>query len=441
MRVAIVTAAALGLVASPAWADCPVKDGKPQVFVKAKTPIRRGPGLNYQVSSFLERGRCMPFSEVSMDKRWVLVDVGEVFGWVPLGRLSSDSQGKAAEVAPPDASIGSGQRRGQARVVEQTLLLDAPDPNAAPRRVLPVDLMVVPLAATKDGNWAQVRDERGQTGWVLVSVLRGDALADLPVDELTPSAPVTAAPGPTIIRVRPGRSGIGVAVTAAVYTGAAVPIMSLDTDAPNARRRYDVSALAPATGIELEFDDLGPTSLRLGYQISFLTGIEADGELAAGGNTHDLYLQAGLPIELGPVTLVPEVGYRFMQFDFDSVLSDQPLNVTFLSTTTHVAIAGARATYFPVKEWMLEADGGALLGHTVEGPRNLGDGGFTLGGYGRVGVQTFLNDIMGVGLRYQVDYRRASYSGDSQLDPGITEGTLSGFSQGVWVGLSFLLAG
>ena len=168
---------------------------------------------------------------------------------------------------------------------------------------------------------------------------------------------------------------------------------------------------------------------------------QADGDLGAGGNTHDLYVQAGLPLELGPVSLVPELGYRFMQFDFDSVLSDQPANVTFLSTTTHLATMGARATYFPVQTWMLELDGGALLGHTAEGPRQLGDGGFTVGGYGRLGAQVFLNDVMGLSLRYQVDYRRASYSGASQLDPAITEGTLSGFTQGLYLGLSFLLAG
>lgn len=423
-------------------ARCKPKDGKPRVFVKAKTPIRKGPGLNYQVSSFLESGVCLPYSEVSMDKRWVLVDANETFGWVPMGRLDPDSQAGAKAEAPKEASVGSGQTRAEVRVVEQTLLLSEPAAEAAPKRIVPADLMVVPLSATPDGQWAEVRDERGQVGWVLTKTLRGDALADLPINEAMRDRPVTTAPAPgQVVYIRPGRSGVGVALTAAVYAGAFVPSHRFDSDGLSGRRRYDVTAFAPSTGLELEMMDLGPLSARIAYATTFITGVEAEGDLAAGGNQHDLRVRAGWPIDVGPAKLTPELGYHFSMFDFDSVLSDQPLNVTFLSTTAHVATAGARFTWYVDESFMLEADGGGAVGRTSLSPRPLERGGTTLGAYGAVGAQVFFGEIIGLGARYILDWRQASYTGGGQLDPTITEGTITDLTHGLMVGLSFLLAG
>lgn len=433
----------LGLFTTDATAKpCPAMDGAPRVFVKAKTPIRKGPGLNYQVSSFLEQGVCLAFSEVSMDKRWVLVTADEVFGWVPMGRLDPVSQAGAKSGAPTKSAVGSGQLRAKARVAEQCLLLTEPDDKSAPKRVLPVDVMVVPLSTTPDGQWAQIRDERGQTGWVLTKVLRGDALADLPINEAMKDRPIAPpVSGGQIVQMRPGRSGVGVALTAAVFAGALVPTHSLDSDGINARRRYDVTAVSPSTGIELEMMDLGPLSARIGYTTTFITGVEADGGLAAGGNQHDLVVRTGLPIEVGPAVVTPEIGYRFAMFDFDSVLADQPLNVTFLSTTAHVGTLGARFRWFLDRSFMIEADGGAAIGTTSLSPRPLESGGTTFGAYGSLGAQVFFGDIMGLTMRYIVDWRRASYTGGGQLDPTITEGTVTDLSHGLMAGLSFLLAG
>lgn len=425
-----------------AEAACPAKAGKAQVFVKAKTAVRKGPGLNYQVSSFLESGRCLPLSEVSMDKRWVLVSADETFGWVPMGRLTEGSQAGAQQQAPQTAAVGSGQMRGEVRVVKQTILLAAPSKSASPKRVLPADLMVVPITTTPNGDWVEVRDERGQTGWVLTRELRGDALADLPIHEAMTGLDPDPLPGDTgIVRVRPGRSGVGVALTAAVFAGALAPTQSFDSDAISGRRRYDIAALAPSTAIELEMMDLGPLSARLGYGISFLTGISADGDLAAGGNQHDFRFKAGLPLNVGPAVIAPEVGYQLAIFDFDSVLQDQPLNVTFLSNTAHLATAGARFRWFAQRNLLIEADVGGAFGTTSLSPRPLGDGGFTLGAYGSVGAQYFFGEIVGLTVRYMADWRQAKFTGGGQLDPGITEGTVSGLSHGLMAGLSFLLAG
>lgn len=425
-----------------ALADCPALSGKPQVFVKAKTPVRKGPGLNYQVSSFLEKGRCLPFSEVSMDKRWVLIAADETYGWVPMGRLAEVSQAGAQTIAPKTAAVGSGQTRGEARVIKQTILLAGPNKEAGPKRVLPLDLMVVPLTTTPDGDWIEVRDERGQTGWVLARELRGDALADLPIHEsMADQAPTPVPFDSGIVRSRPGRSGVGVALTAAVFAGALAPTQSLDSDGATGRRRYDVAALAPSTTVELEMMDLGPLTARVAYSIAFLTGIKADGDLAAGGNQHDLRIRAGLPINVGPAVLTPEVGYQLALFDFDSVLSDQPFNVTFLSTTSHLATAGLRLRWFLDRSLQLEADAGGSFGTTSLSPRPLSDGGFTVGAYGTVGAQYFMGDIIGLTMRYILDWRKADYTGGGQLDPTITQGTVSGLSHGLMVGLSFLLAG
>lgn len=377
-----------------------------------------------------------------MDKRWVLVTADEVFGWVPMGRLGPDSQAVAYGVSVQSGAVGSGQSRGEARVIKQTILLSAPHKSASPKRIMPVDLMVVPLTTTPDGDWVEVRDERGQTGWVLVRELRGDALAKLPVHEemadWTP--PPSDAPAGTIY-IRPGRSGVGVALTAAVYGGAMVPLHSFDSDGVSGRRRYDVTAVAPSTSIELEMMDLGPLSARLGFSSAFITGVEAEGGLAAGGNQYDVTVRLGVPLSVGPGTLTPELGYRMGLFDFDAVLPDQPLNVTFLSTTAHVATLGARYRWFLNRTFVIEGDVGLSGGKTSLSPRRLDNGGTTVGAYGSLGAQYFLGDIMGITTRYLLDWREADYSGGGQLDPTITQGTITDLSHGLMVGLSFLLAG
>lgn len=422
-------------------------EGKPKVFVKAKTPLRKGPGLNYQVSSFLERGECLKYSEVSLDKQWVLINSGETLGWVPMGRLAPESQALARSGAPVEAAVGSTQTRGMARVIKQTILLAGPQKKAEPMRVMPVDMMVVPLATTADGEWVQVRDERGQVGWVLASEVRGDALADLPVDQEVSAqvAEELEAPLPArLVHSRPGRNSAGVAVTAAVFGGALVPTHSLNTDAPNGRRRYDVTSMSPSVGMELEFMDLGPFSARLAYNTTFIFGVDGGVGTPLGGNQHDLYARGGLPVKLGPVTLTPELGYHFAMFDFDSVLVDQPVNVTLLSTTSHIGTLGARVTWFVTPAFMLEADGGGMMGQTSTSPRDVGgDGGLALGGYGAVGGQVFFGDFVGLMFRYSVNIHRASFSGttDRALDAAITEGSVTDLTHGLMAGLSFLLAG
>src|SRR5687768_9785411 len=68
------TAAAPAGPAGPAGAGAggtAAKCKETEVLVKARTPVRRGPGLNYPVGAFLETSRCLAFAERSMDERWV----------------------------------------------------------------------------------------------------------------------------------------------------------------------------------------------------------------------------------------------------------------------------------------------------------------------------------------------------------------------------------
>lgn len=172
---------------SPARAaQCRQKGGQPQVFVKSKTAVRRGPGLNYPVASFLDQGRCMNLSEVSVDEAWVLIEdtATKTFGWVSAGALDGESR----DTLPVDKKskkrgpIGDGQDRGYLFTKSATGLLSRPDASSEPRKILPKKTRLLALAISEDGRWVQVRDARGETGWVGVRGLRddGDTLASLP---------------------------------------------------------------------------------------------------------------------------------------------------------------------------------------------------------------------------------------------------------------------
>ncbi|MEO1335796.1 MAG: hypothetical protein AAFV29_09125, partial [Myxococcota bacterium] len=160
---------AAGLVAATVAAAAPAAAAPCKgrnVVIRKKTPVRRGPGLNYAVASFLDKMTCAPFSEVSIDEQWVLVEVDRGFGWVPIKRLSKPSQKRLARVGNTSGPVGSGQRRNLAQVLRQSVLLERPGSGGAVRRILPENVRLLPLAVTRDGTWVQARDERGDVGWV-----------------------------------------------------------------------------------------------------------------------------------------------------------------------------------------------------------------------------------------------------------------------------------
>ena len=129
LSIGLIVVAAAFFVTEASAAPCKKKGGRARVFVKAKTPLRRGPGLNYGVSKFIEKGRCTPYSEVSLDEQWVLLEIERGFGWVPVRRLSKTSQRKLARTGQT-GPIGSGQTRATARLLRQSVMVERPDPRA-----------------------------------------------------------------------------------------------------------------------------------------------------------------------------------------------------------------------------------------------------------------------------------------------------------------------
>ena len=472
MRWSSIACMTLALVlgfAADAAGRCKDKRGKPHVRVRAKTPLRRGPGLNYAVNRFIEKAKCVPFSEVSLDEQWVLIEVGTVLGWVPAKRLTKKSRRRIARVGT-SGPVGSGQSRASSRVVRSTVMMERPDANAPVRRVLPKNLRILPLSVTRSGRWTQVRDERGDVGWVASKDIADGAAKRLPrtgaasdrvvrraapsrstrrPDALVaaasprPSAGEGAADEPEVdaatvsLRPVPSTGTIGLEVT--VFGAALNPVHSLDSNGVPGFRRYDLSALAAGTGFEVEARDLGPIDVRLGYTIAFLSGLsseEAPGAGEAGGMQHDAFVRVGLPFDLGRLRLAPEIGYHFGMFDFDEVLSQQQVLV-FLSTQSHVATVGLRAQFALREGWSIDADASGLFGVTQESPQDLGEAGLTFGFAGQAGTRVDVADGIRVVARYAVNYRSTAYSGQAQLDSTITEATLVDLTHGLLAGVAF----
>ena len=459
---AVLSFAAFVLFADSAEAAaCKTKRGRPQVKVLSKTPMRRGPGLNYAVASFLERSKCAPFSEVSLDERWVLVEVDRRFGWVPVSRLAKSSRKKVRRSATT-GPVGSGQARGTAQVIRQSVMNERPDPKSPVRRVLPEGLQVLPLALTRDGRWIQVRDERGDIGWTVASNVVGDSLAQLPRTELRappesardrPEGPRLRRRGRKVVAAGPGggasetsevreapvlKDDGGFKLRLAVFGAALNPLHSLDSNGVAAVRRYDLTALSPGAALEVEALNVGPMNLRAGYTIAFMSGVDTDDFPnlgTAAGMQHDAYLRVGLPVMLGGILLTPEVGYHFGFFDFDSLLAGQNL-IVFLSTQSHTGSAGLRMQAALSEDVIIDADASALVGITEESPRELGDSGLTLGVAGQLGLRWMLSDAYSLIARYTVNYRTTSFSGAAQLDSTITEATLVDLSHGLLAGLA-----
>lgn len=210
--------------AASAGTPCSDSSGVLKVLVKGKTPIRRGPGLAYPVSSFLDEGKCMKASEVSTDGAWVLVqDSGsKTFGWVPVKQLDPESQAALGAKAEPPASgpVGSGQTRSYVKTSKATKLYVAPKKGAEVKKPLTEGAQLLALSLTQDGKWLEVRDDRTDTGWVRVGAVKAtpEVLAALPrsegagiqtgmgADPAPPAAPPGEGTGPAEAKVEPPKA-------------------------------------------------------------------------------------------------------------------------------------------------------------------------------------------------------------------------------------------
>ena len=141
--------------------ECSVQTTGPEILVRAKSTIRRGPGPNYPSVKVLSESRCFKMGEVSMDETWVLVESEDLFGWVSASRLSKSSRKKISAIRPDRGPVGSGQTRGYVWTNQSTNLKDTPQEHSKTLRLVAKGERVLALAATGDGVWIQVRDLRG----------------------------------------------------------------------------------------------------------------------------------------------------------------------------------------------------------------------------------------------------------------------------------------
>lgn len=457
----------LGFTAQAVAKGCKRLGRRPQVFIKGKSAVRRGPGLNYPVSTFLSKGRCAPFTEVSIDREWVLVDVKSVLGWVPRSKLSSASQKTIAKAGAGDsAPVGSGQERGFVEAVTQIQVKRQPTKDAPPKALLPEGTKFLPLARSADSEWIEVRDERGDVGWVRREQLKGEALKDLPIftGDTDPTKGTgnigggfrsggggAASPSPGgfslgISAPGPTRSADTVTFITQVYGAALIPVHSLVSDSVQNVHSYDLTAFAAGGGIEVQVTDIGPVSVRAAYQLGVLSNLKAeDNEVnALSGMQHDAQIRIGLSLGLDSLLITPELGYHFGLFDFAQELptpEGQPRR-RFISSQSHMGMAGVKLDYFVSSSFALEADGAVMLGGTIEGPElvRLGTPGLTVGGVAGIGGQLIVGDSVGIFFRYSANYRKTGFEGPAALDPSITQSTLTDFSHGLLVGAMFFWA-
>lgn len=437
--------AAVAALSGPGVAHAKCAKSK-DVFVRAKTPVRKGPGLNYSVASFLEEGRCGGLEQVSLDGRWALLRFGSEFGWVFTERLSAKGQERARRTKASSAPIGSGVSRSFARVTTPSVLRERPQAGARPRRVLPEGTRLLPLKLTPDGLWAEVRDDRGDIGWIQREDLSGEAIDQLPLQRPDLSEAVTTrVKGPDMSSVRAhrrmGAQANGVHLTTSVFAGLWVPMQRLDSDGVRGLRRYDLSAVAAGLGIELQLSDLGPITARGGFSYGAISGISSEDtpDQEAGGSTSALVLRAGWPLAIGTAVITPEVGYAFDSTTLDVALPGSA-DATFVSSDTHMGLAGARLQVPLMPELLIEGDLALGIGGTSASPGTLGaSGGLAVGGRASVGAQLLFDAAFGLVVRYLVDGFTTSYSGTGTLDGTITEATLGELRQQLVLGASYSL--
>jgi hypothetical protein len=438
-------------------------------FVQGKTPIHRGPGLNYPVASFLEMGRCMKMTQTSADKAWVLVEDGNLIGWVSIDRLDAKSIMKTeekpkAEVGP----IGSGQSRGFVNVVKKTLLRQEPALKAASRRNLEVGTKLLALSITSDKKFVEVRTERGsETGWVKRSAIEdpSNTLASLPIlDKKLETGIVSKKdPAPNVVgktepivpkdeadedgddkppqlntELSPDAPKSGPDFEVRILGVASLPSRGLDSNGSAGIRRYDIAAYTGGVKAEAAIDGLGPIRLRAGYAFVPMPGLKPKGAVGPKifSHEHDAHLSVGLPIALGIARLIPEVGYQFSLHTIRPALPGG--QAQFFSSVAHLAAAGLSALIALGETLDINLSAAALLGFTKESPFDLGKPGATYGVRASGGVGIHVTESFMVVAEYGIIWSEAQFKGASLLDPTITKASLTRLEHGLSVGAAIL---
>lgn len=443
----------VALTPRPSSAQCTEGGGQLQVLVKAKTAIRRGPGLNYPVSAFVEDGRCMKSTDISVDGNWVMVEdpVTKNIGWIPTKQLDPGSLELIQKERPAKGPVGSGQERGYVKARAQTGLKAEPRHNADEKRSIAAGTRLLALAITEDQAWVQVRNERNETGWVEAAILDdGDTgtLAGLPVatqglktglkagdktkkqkPEEAPAIVEEAPPPPASAETtKPPPTSVGMTgldIDAAVLGTFALPRHGLDSNGSSGQRRYAVRANAGGAQIEFRAEHVGPFRARLGYGLVLISGLaqaSAPNETVTA-QEHQGRVSFGFPIGLGPLTVMPEVGYSLWIYAMTPALPSSP-GPQFFSSHAHLAMLGLNLRWDPIALLTVEAEVHGLLGVTGEYPFHLGSSGLSTGVRAGADLRLNITPDLGVLVRWAFVTTKAPYKGLSDIDATITEATL-----------------
>lgn len=466
-------------IANTAEAACK----KGQALIKQKTALRRGPGLNYPPNAMVEEGKCWKVLERSADDQWVMIEQKDTIGWVPASMLADDDR---QEVLKDDKKkgtgpIGSGQERGFVVTRGAAALLIGPQVSSEAHRMLPAGSKLLALSMTVSGDFVEVRDERGQTGWVAARGLTDDGavLPSLPrLDEglsgtgKTASSGKTAnnaagpgerretkSDGPPEMRKNDGSgrviprdeqtdlradtspaNGVPADITIELAALVALPSHALDSNGNAGYRRYTMNAFATGAHFEAKANALTPMRLKLAYDFTLLTGLEQAGapNKAVSGQQHEARLLLGYPIDADFVRFVPELGYAFHLFTMDPALPGST-DIQFVSNHTHSASLGANAIFAVTEDLSFELEAAGLLGTSIEFPIDLGGASLSLGARAGAGVGYQLGGGAGLVARYQFVLRSAPFSGASTTDPSITEAKIKHTENSFGLGLSFAL--
>ena len=417
-----------------------------QVKVLSQTTIRRGPGLNYPVIKVLNAPTCFKMGEVSMDETWVLIEAGDLFGWVPSTRLSKEGQKRIHTMVPDRAPVGSGQTRGYVWTNQSTNLQETPQVHSKMVRLVAMGERLLALASTGDGVWIQVRDRRGDQGWIRARRIRDETgvLAGLPrtsrgVKVETVKLTEGTVGGTKTILV-PMQQGVLIDAEASI--GVAFPQLSLDSDGDDFFRRYNIQATAPTMRIKATTTSLKPVSISFEYDFTYLAGLSSTlAENTSTARTQTVHLSVGWPVVFDSFGVMPRAGIFFNEADVDPILPGDPIDSggTFFSQQTNAATLGINVQTNLTDDISLQIDAGTRLGTTQESPFDLGEADLTIGFDTSISARYALTDDLAILAQAHGMYQNSPYSGGSVYDQSITEASLTWLSAALHIGAVFAL--
>ena len=458
--------------------------GPRAVYVRPKTAVRRGPGLNFSVEDFISSGRCVDAKRVSKDAYWVQVNSDGLLGWVLVEALEAKGKAIVANLALEAPTPSNVEKF--VKTTRRAALRRKPTKKTILRQ-LPARTEVKLLKLSKNGLWVNVRLKDRGVGWISKRALRPDDIAALvapveaePLDVSTPESDTVPPPPPAAdsaaademsesdskaggsetederipppadfdsnaAKQKQEAQPVAASSSAPISSGTAL-VESILWKTRNIRTSlsvsgvgeffqqtrssngvlnlvsYNAEALSGGGHIGLQISGLGPITARGAYTIAFFSGVDL-GERGQGATTHHLIeARLGLPLRFGSFIVGPELGYQLGLNNWDNL---DP-NAAFLTATEHhQGIAAARLQWILSSSLVLDLNAGVGFGSVTPNPGPIGSGGEAVSFVGSAGVNWALSQTWAAGLSYKLDTWATSFTGQTQVDPGVTAVNLS----------------